>query len=118
MISANHLKALAAPLSMMVIGQSMIHISLKELLTDLKLLLFTLIKLIAVPIIGVLLLQLFCKDDMLIKVCCIMMATPIGSMTAMMAQQYGGNYKLASRGVALSTILSVLTIPIVSLLMF
>lgn len=40
-----------------------------------------------------------------------MLATPVASMTAMLAQQYDGNYELASRGVALTTILSVATIP-------
>ncbi len=112
-ISAKHLSSLAAPLSMMVIGQSMIHIRLKELFGDARLLVFSLIKLIAVPILGVTLLRLFIHDEMLINVCYIMLATPIGSMTAMVAQQYGGNYELASKGVALSTLLSVVTIPLV-----
>jgi predicted permease len=53
---------------------------------------------------------------MILNVCYIILATPVGSMTAMMAQQYGGNYSLASRGVALSTLLSVATIPLVALL--
>ncbi len=115
-VSARHLSNLAAPLSMMVIGQSMIHMKPKELIGDIRLLIFSLIKLIAVPVIGVLLLRLFIKDTMMLSVCYIMLATPIGSMTAMLSAQYGGNYKLASKGVALSTIMSVVTIPLVSLL--
>ena len=35
---------------------------------------------------------------------------------AMLAQQYDGNYALASRGVAVSTILSVITMPIVAMI--
>ena len=115
-ISARHLSNLAAPLSMMVIGQSMIHMNPKELVGDIRLLFFSLIKLIAVPIVGVMLLRLFIKDSMIINVCYIMLATPIGSMTAMLSQQYGGDYRLASKGVALSTVISVVTIPLVSLL--
>ena len=115
-ISAKHLSNLAAPLSMMVIGQSMIHISPKELFGDVRLLLFSLIKLILVPVIGVSILKLFIQDQMIINVCYIILATPIGSMTAMIAQQYGGNYSLSSRGVALSTLMSVVTIPLVSLM--
>ncbi len=112
--SVKSLGSLAAPLSMMVIGQSMTHIKLKELFGDIRLLLFSLIKLTVVPILGVLLLGLFIKDEMLIRVCFVMMAVPIGSMCAMLSQQYGGNYTLASKGVALSTLLSVVTIPLVS----
>ena len=44
----------------------------------------------------------------------VMLATPVGSMTAMLAQEYDGNYSLASRGVAITTILSIVTMPLVS----
>ena len=101
----------------MVIGQSMIHFKFKEMFEDVRLLVFSLIKLLSLPIIGVLLLRLFIDDPMIINVCYIMLATPIGSMTAMVAQQYGSNYGLASRGVALSTVLSVVTIPLLSLVL-
>ena len=115
-ITAKHLSSLAAPLSMMVIGQSMASIKVKELFGDVRLLIFSLIKLIIIPITGILLLDLFVDDKLILRVCYIMLATPIGSMTAMVAQQYGGNYTLASRGVALSTLLSVVTIPLISVL--
>lgn len=38
-------------------------------------------------------------------------------MIAMLAQQYDGNYDLAARGVALTAILAVVTMPVVSVLM-
>ena len=116
--SANRLSNLAAHLSMMVIGQSMIHISPKDMFGDVRLFLFSLIKLTVIPAVGVLILQMFLQNDMLINVCFIMMATPIGSMTAMLSQQYGGNYTLASKGVAFSTIMSVVTIPLMSVMLF
>ena len=46
----------------------------------------------------------------------VVLATPVGSMTAMLAQQYDGDYEMASKGVALTTILSVATMPIVSVI--
>ncbi len=113
---AKGLGSLAAPLSMMVIGQSLTQIDLKEMFSDIRLWLFSLIKLTLVPALGVFLLGFFVKDRLLLIVCLIMMATPIGSMCAMLPQQYGGNYKLAAKGVALSTLLSVVTIPLVSLI--
>ncbi len=116
--SARHLSNLAAPLSMMVIGQSMIHFKLRGIRGNIRLLAFSILKLVTFPILGMLLLSFFVKDEMLLHVCYIMLATPVGSMTAMVAQQYGGNYTLAAKGVALSTVLSVITIPLVSLLIF
>ncbi len=110
------LSDLTAPLSMMVIGASMATIALKELFTDVKLLLFSALKLIVVPVAGLFLLKTFIYNEMLLGVCMVMIATPVASMTAMLSQQYDGDYELASRGVALTTILSVLTMPLVSMI--
>lgn len=111
-----HLSNLTAPLSMMVIGASLAVIDLKKLFTDKKLLLFSAIKLLVIPIVGVLIIKQFVSNEMICGVCMVMLATPVGSMTAMLAQQYEGDYETASKGVALTTVLSVVTIPLVSMI--
>lgn len=113
--TVSSLSHLAAPLSMIVIGASMTEMRGRELFTDWRLLVFSAIKMLAVPVAGMLLLSLFVKDRMLLGVCLVMLSTPVGSMTAMLAQQYGGDYELDARGVALTTLLSVMTMPLVSL---
>ncbi len=115
--TVSELSGLTAPLSMMVIGASMAETRLKSLFTDARLLLFSACKLLAMPVAGMLLLRLFIQDRMLLGVCLVMLSTPVGSMTAMLAQEYGGDYELDSRGVALTTLLSVLTMPAVSLIL-
>ncbi len=112
-----HLSNLTAPLSMMVIGASLAVIDLKKLFTDKKLLLFSLIKLLVIPIVGVLIIKQFVSNEMICGVCMVMLATPVGSMTAMLAQQYEGDYEMASKGVALTTVLSVITMPVVSMIL-
>ena len=107
------LSGLTAPLSMMVIGASMVSIDIKKLFTDIRLLLFTFIKLLVIPIAGMLLIKIFIQDEIILGICMIMLAAPVASMSAMLAQQYDGDYELASRGVALTTILSVVTMPLV-----
>lgn len=116
--TASSLSSLTGPLSMMVIGQSMINMKAKEMFGDIRLFIFSLIKLVAVPVVGIMILKLFITDELILNVCYIMLATPVASMAAMLAQQFDGDYKLASKGVALTTILSVITIPLVSLLIF
>lgn len=111
-----HLSNLTAPLSMMVIGASLAAIDLKKLFTDGRLLLFSAIKLLVIPVAGMLLIRQFVDNEIICGVCLVMLATPVGSMTAMLAQQYDGDYEMASKGVALTTILSVATIPLVSML--
>lgn len=108
---------LTAPLSMIVIGDAMSQMKPKELLTDVKLMIFTVIKLLIIPVMGLLILKQFGFSSMLMGVLLVMISTPVGSMTAMLAQQYDGDYELASKGVALTTLLSVVTIPIVSMIM-
>jgi len=108
------LSNLTAPLSMMVIGASMAVIDFKKLLGDYRLLLFSLFKLLVLPILGTLLVKRFVDSEIICGVTMVMLATPVGSMTAMLAQEYDGDYELASRGVMLSTLLSVVTLPIVS----
>lgn len=114
----NYLGNLTAPLSMMVIGASMTSISLRELFTDVRLLLFSLIKLLLIPVLGMLLIRQIVTNEVICGVFMIMLATPAGSMTAMLAQEYDGDYETASRGVTLTTLLSVITMPVVSLLLF
>ena len=112
--TVKRLSELTAPLSMIVIGASLGKIELKSLFTDVRLLVFSIIKLIAIPLVGMFLVGFLKLDPKLAGVMLIMLATPVGSMTAMLAEQYGGNFDLASRGVALTTIFSVFTIPLTS----
>ncbi len=113
----SNLSNLTAPLSMMVIGASMANINMKKLFTDVRLLVFAGLKLLVIPVVGMLICGLFIDNEKLLGVCLVMLATPVASMSAMLAQQYGGDYELASKGVALTTVLSVITMPLVSLLL-
>ena len=105
---------LTAPLSMMIIGASLAQMPLKELFLDKKLLLFSLVKLLLLPAVWMIMVNRVAEQEILRGVCLVMMATPAGSMTAMLAQQYGGDCETASRGVALTTVLSVITMPLLA----
>lgn len=108
---------LTAPLGMMLIGASWLDINFKELFTDVQLIIFTLLKMIVLPVIILLVLKQFIHNEVLLGVCMVMLATPAGNMIAMFASQHDEkNYILATKGVSLTTILSVVTLPIVSLL--
>lgn len=114
------LSGLTAPLSMMVIGISLAGIRMKELFLDVKLLLYSMTKLLLIPILIMPIINRVIENEMLCGVCMIMIATPAASMTAMLMQQYGGSEEaeLTAKGVALTTLLSVVTIPIVSAVVF
>lgn len=107
---------LALPLSMMVIGHSLLSINIRELFLDARLIAFSLIKLMVIPSIVLSLSSFFIEDKMLKGVLIVISSAPVASMVPLMAQQYGGNYEQASKGVALTTILSVITMPLVNLI--
>ncbi len=115
--SVDSISSLTAPLSMMVIGDSLTKINLKKLFCNGRMLVFSAIKLLLIPIAGVSLIKLLGLNPLLTGVCMIMLATPVGSMNAMLAQEYGGDYELASQGVTITTLLAVVTMPLVSMLM-
>lgn len=109
--TATRIGAITGPLSMLVIGDSLAQIRLKDLFTDVRLLIFSAVKLLLMPALLLWGLGLFVTDPMFRGVCLVMTATPVGSMTVMLAQQYDGDYRLTSKGVALTTVLSVATMP-------
>ena len=115
--TVTYLSNLTAPLSMIVIGSSMADMKLRDMCTDVRLLIFSGLKLLLIPIVGVLLIKLTGASALFVGVCVIMLGTPVGSMTAMLAQTHDSNAELASRGVALTTVLSVVTLPIVSMIL-
>ncbi len=107
---------LAPPLSMMVIGMSLTAISIREMFMDGKLLSYSLVKLLVVPVVAMCAVNRAIDNEVLRGVCMVMLATPAASMTVMLASQYGSekSAEVAAKGVALTTILSVVTIPVVS----
>ena len=115
--TVTHLSHLTAPLSMIVIGSSIANMKFREMFTDVRLLVFSAVKLLLIPLVGVTLIRLTGADPLFVGVCLVMLGTPIGSMTAMIAQTHGSNYELAARGVALTTVLSVVTLPLMSMIL-
>ena len=115
--TVTHLSHLTAPLSMIVIGSSIANMKFKEMFTDMRLNIFSVVKLLLIPLVGVTLIRLTGADPLFVGVCLVMLGTPIGSMTAMIAQTHGSNYELAARGVALTTVLSVVTLPLMSMIL-
>ncbi len=104
----------AMPLSMLVIGTSLLSFNMKNLLMDPLLLVFSFLKLIVIPCLVLLPAQQFISDSLIFGVLLVMVSAPVASMCPLMAQQYGGNHSLASKGVAVTTLFSVLTMPLIN----
>ena len=113
------IKALVVPLSMVVLGIRMAEINFKGFFKDKYVYIFLLLRHIALPLIVAAILRLvflipaFGSGADVIKVVVILAATPAASSATMFAEMYDGDSPYVSKLVAVSTILSILTMPIV-----
>ena len=103
---------LTGPLCMMVIGASFIDVTPKELFLDWKLFVVSAIRLLVIPLAAMPVIRLVTSNVTMQAVCFVMLATPSGTMVSMMAQECGGEYMTASKGVTLTMVLSILTMPL------
>ncbi len=104
------------PLSMLLIGGSLAQLDLKEIFTDSNIYLYVLLRNILVPGIGILILRMLPFDPVIVKVCCLALSMPIGALSGMLAEQYAHRGNYCNKMIAMSTILSVVTVPLLSLL--
>lgn len=111
------LSSTTAPLSMMVIGASFATMNFKKVFLNVRTWVFSALRLLVIPVLGTFLVSLVTDNPSIIGVTMVMLGVPVGSMTAMLAQEYGGDYALSSETVAMTTLLSVVTFPIVSMIM-
>lgn len=113
MDTINSVGSLTAPLSMMMIGSSLAVYPIKDSFTDWRSYVFAFVRLIIVPFVTMIVCRLLHIDPYYANITIITNAMPVGSMVLMLATQYNANVKIVTRNIVVSTLLSVITIPIV-----
>ena len=113
MDTINSVGSLTAPLSMMMIGSSLAVYPIKDSFTDWRSYVFAFVRLMIVPFITMIMCRLLHIDAYYANITIITNAMPVGSMVLMLATQYNANVKIVTRNIVVSTLLSVITIPIV-----
>ena len=107
--------AMNGPLAMIVLGSYLAQLSLKSLLTDGRTYLCALTRLLLIPAVTIILFSCMTFADADVKnALFIVMAAPVGANVAMFAQMYGGEYVKAVRPVCLSTVLCIVTLPLMT----
>ena len=113
MDTINSVGSLTAPLSMMMIGSSLAVYPIKDSFTDWRSYVFAFVRLMIVPFVTMIICRLLHIDAYYANITIITNAMPVGSMVLMLATQYNANVKIVTRNIVVSTLLSVITIPIV-----
>lgn len=113
MDTINSVGSLTAPLSMMMIGSSLAVYPIKDSFTDWRSYVFAFVRLIIVPFVTMIVCRLLHINPYYANITIITNAMPVGSMVLMLATQYNANVKIVTKNIVVSTLLSVITIPIV-----
>jgi hypothetical protein len=107
------------PMAMLILGSSIAAMPLKELFEEWRVYIFVVLKLLVIPLLVFLALRPFlAADDVLGQILVVLSAVPVATNATMLSIEYGGNIKLVSQGIFFTTILSVITIPILVFLLF
>lgn len=104
------------PLSMMVIGANMASYSLKDIFSEPRVYIMTIIRLLVMPLLTAMYLSFLTDNGLLISVASMTMGMPIGSMLAMASGRYENTARIGNISVAMSTICSMITIPILAVI--
>ena len=111
----NYLSNITAGLSMLVVGLSLSRMQIREVFRNRRMFLMVIFRLLIIPLLTIAVLKAlpFQIPDMLYALVVLMAALPAASSQTMLAEQYQTNIQDAGRAVFLTTLFSVVTIPIV-----
>lgn len=105
-----------SPLAMVVIGSQMARTDILAVFKKPKLYLSAAVKLIVVPAVICVVLLPLNMEPLSYCACVVMAACPTAGTTSMFAQMFGRDTETAAHMVALSTLLSVITLPVFAVL--
>lgn len=108
----NLIGSMTAPLSMIVIGVMLTEVEFNDIFIDWSLYYISILRLIIIPLIIYFLLSFLGVNKIVIGVIIICEAMPGGTLCPILAKSYNRNFKYASKIVLVTTILSIVTIPL------
>lgn len=110
------ISALNTPLAMIVVGGYIAQVKLRAFVSDLAVYKMAVLRLVVAPLLYLALVWLLRPDETLLMSTVIQAATPVAANCVLFAVQYDSDAELASKSVAVSTALSVVTIPLLTVL--
>lgn len=105
--------AITIPLSMIVLGISLADMPVKSIIKDIKIYVFSVLKMVLIPMVLFYILSPIVSEINILYVIIITLAMPGPTLCVSIANEYGADTNLASKYVFISTILSLITIPVV-----
>lgn len=113
------LGAMTTPLAMMVVGANLAMIPAKKIFLNWRIYVMCAVRLLLMPVLIYLVFSLFVSESLLLGVITLIAAMPVAANLPVLCQFSGLEpaSQTASQGVLVSTVLSVLTIPLIAVFM-
>lgn len=104
---------MTSPLSMLIVGALIAEVDISKLFSNKKVYLVSIIKLVTIPLVTAYILKYMGFNTMVISICTLEAAMPSGTTNAIFAKQFDSEPLFASAGVLITTLLSILTLPLI-----
>lgn len=107
---------ITTPLAMIVIGSTLAEVNIFSIFNDRMMYVFTMLKMIIYPLIIYLILIMIIDNSMIIGLMTILCGLPTAGNVSMVCSEYDGNIELASKGICITTAFSLITLPLLIML--
>lgn len=108
--------SMTMPLSMLIVGATVAGCKFRELFKGWDLYYISAIRLMLMPLLSFAVLKTLGFPEMLTTICVLLVAMPVAATTTIFAEMYDSDSRFASRVVAFTTLASIVTLPLVMLL--
>lgn len=105
--------SMTSPLSMIIVGAMLADTKVKSAISGKTVYIISFIKLIVVPVLTFFTLKLVGAPTLIIDIIVLLEAMPAASNAAVLSFQYGGDELLAIKSIFVSTVLSIVAIPVI-----
>lgn len=110
--SLNTLGSLTTPAALLIIGSSLANMPVRHLIGGFRLWMASLFRLLVCPIAIWFVFHFFVTDPLLLAVIVVVSGMPVATNGTMLCYQYGGDSKTMAQGTFVTTVLSVISIPV------
>ena len=104
--------SITSPSAMLIIGCSLAKMNLKSVFSDARLYIWTAVKQFVLPVLLWYPLSFIVKNELLLSVSYILVAMPVANTAVLFATDFNSDTELAARGVFITTLFSLLTVPL------
>lgn len=104
--------SMTSPAAMLVIGCTLAQMDVKSIFTDVKIYPWTLLSRLVLPVCLWFPMSLAIKNTFILQITYILVSMPVANSAALFATRYGGDTDLAAKTIFITTILSLITVPL------